>query len=49
MVPNKRTRNNGHKVNYRKFHLTRRKHFFTVKMLKHSKRLPREVVKSRSL
>ena len=44
-----RTRNNGHKLKYRKFHLNIKKHFFTVRMTEHWYRLPREVVESPSL
>ncbi|KAJ7397058.1 hypothetical protein BTVI_138953 [Pitangus sulphuratus] len=48
VVPNNRTRNNGHKVKYKKFHLNMRKNF-TLGVAEHWNRLPREVVQSRSL
>ncbi|KFV83275.1 hypothetical protein N308_01282, partial [Struthio camelus australis] len=37
---------NGHKPKRRKFGLNMRKNFFTVRVVEHWKRLPREVVKS---
>ncbi|KFV75811.1 hypothetical protein N308_01053, partial [Struthio camelus australis] len=39
---------NGHKLKYRKFSLNIRKHFFTVRVIKHN-RLPGETVDSPSL
>ncbi|KFQ89507.1 hypothetical protein N337_05348, partial [Phoenicopterus ruber ruber] len=40
---------NGHKLEHRKFHLNRRKNFFTVRVTERWHRLPREVVESPSL
>ncbi|KFV74567.1 hypothetical protein N308_00031, partial [Struthio camelus australis] len=40
---------NGHKLNHRKFHLNLRNNFFTVRVIEHWTRLPREVVESPSL
>jgi len=49
VVPSDRTRDNGHKLKNRKFHLNMKKNFFTLKVTKHWNRLPREVVDSPSL
>lgn len=48
MVPSNRTRGNGQKLMYRKFHLNMRKNC-TVKVTEHCNRLPRVVVESPSL
>jgi len=49
VVPSDRTRNNGHKLKHRKFHLKIRKNFLTLRESEHLNRLPREVVESPSL
>jgi len=48
VVPSDRTRGNGHKLKYMKFHLNMRKNFFTMRMTEHCNRLLREVVDSPS-
>ncbi|KFV74836.1 hypothetical protein N308_06981, partial [Struthio camelus australis] len=40
---------NGHKLKYKKFHSNIRKSFFTVRVVEHWNRLPKEVAQSLSL
>ena len=43
VVCSNKTRDNGHKLELRKFHLNVRKNFFTLSVTEHWHRLPREV------
>jgi len=49
VLPSDRTRGSGHKLKHKRFPLSIRKHFFTVRVTEHWHRLPREAVDSPSL
>ena len=44
VVPSSRTRDNGHRLERRKFHMSMRKNFFALRMIEHWKRLSREIM-----
>lgn len=47
--PSDRTRGSGHELKHIKSYLDTRKNFFTLSVVKHRHRLPREVIESPSL
>ena len=49
VVPSDRTRGNRQKLQYREFHLSMRKNFFTLRVGESWDRLPRQAVESPSL
>jgi len=49
VVPSDRTRGDGHKSKYRRFHINIRENFVAVRVVKHLSRLHREVAESPSL
>lgn len=49
VMPTDRTRNHGHKLNYKKVYLNIRKNFITLRVAEHRKRLPRKAVGSPSV
>ena len=46
VISTERTRGNEHKLKYKKFNLNLRKNIFTVRMVEHWSRFPRETVES---
>ena len=49
VMPCDRTRDNGHKLKYKRLHLNITKYFVPVRVIEHWHRLPREFVGSPSL